>query len=88
MNRPPKIDCVADQTTVVEGNSLTLKATTSDPDRMGWGGDSDKLKLTWTADQGKVSGGELTEDANTPVFASSGDEAAEAQENRPALVRH
>ena len=71
VNRPPKIDCVADQTTVVEGNSLTLKATTSDPDRMGWGGDSDKLKLTWTADQGKVSGGELTGDANTPVSVSA-----------------
>ena len=71
VNRPPRIACVADQTTVVEGDSLTLKATTSDPDRFGWGGDSDKLVLSWSADQGKVSGGELTEDANTPVSVSA-----------------
>jgi hypothetical protein len=61
------ITCLADQTSVVEGNSLTLRAETSDPDRFPWGGDDDKLTLSWQASQGRI-----TQQNGSATFDSTG----------------
>lgn len=71
VNRPPQLDCGAGRASVVEGSSVQLTVQASDPDRFTFGGDSDKLTLSWSASQGRVSGGGLDQDANTPVSVSA-----------------
>lgn len=71
VNRAPQLDCGAGRASVVEGSSVQLTVQASDPDRFTFGGDSDKLTLSWSASQGRVSGGGLDQDANTPVSVSA-----------------
>ncbi len=47
-NRPPVLNCVADQTTLTEGDSTTIQSNATDPDR------NDQLTFAWTADQGRL----------------------------------
>ena len=48
-NRPPVLNCVADMSTVTEGNSVTIQSNATDPDR------NDQLTFSWSADQGRLS---------------------------------
>ena len=45
-NRPPVLNCIADQTSLIEGESTTIQSNATDPDR------NDQLTFSWTADQG------------------------------------
>jgi len=47
-NRPPVLNCVADQLTLTEGESTTIQSNATDPDR------NDQLTFAWTADQGAL----------------------------------
>ena len=47
-NRPPVLNCVADQTSLTEGESTTIQSNATDPDR------NDQLSFAWTADQGRL----------------------------------
>ena len=48
-NRPPVLNCLADMSTVIEGNSVTIQSNATDPDR------NDQLTFNWSADQGRLS---------------------------------
>jgi flagellar motor protein MotB len=48
-NRPPVLSCVADTSTVTEGNSVSIQSNATDPDR------NDQLTFNWSAAQGKLS---------------------------------
>ena len=45
-NRPPVLNCIADQTSLIEGESTTIQSNATDPDR------NDQLTFSWTSDQG------------------------------------
>ncbi|MCH8321024.1 MAG: OmpA family protein [Acidobacteria bacterium] len=47
-NRPPLLNCIADQTSLIEGESTTIQSNATDPDR------NDQLTFAWTADQGRL----------------------------------
>ena len=47
-NRPPVLNCIADQTSLIEGESTTIQSNATDPDR------NDQLTFAWTADQGSL----------------------------------
>ena len=47
-NRPPILNCVADQTSLTEGESTTIQSNATDPDR------NDQLTFSWSADQGRL----------------------------------
>ncbi|TDI10917.1 MAG: PKD domain-containing protein, partial [Acidobacteria bacterium] len=47
-NRPPVLNCVADQLTLTEGESTTIQSNATDPDR------NDQLTFAWTADEGRL----------------------------------
>ena len=48
-NRPPVLNCVADMSSVTEGNSVTIQSNATDPDR------NDQLTFSWSAAQGRLS---------------------------------
>ena len=48
-NRPPVLNCVADMSSVTEGNSVTIQSNATDPDR------NDQLTFSWSAAQGSLS---------------------------------
>ena len=60
-NRPPVLNCLAEQSTVTEGDSVTIQSNASDPDR------NDQLTFSWSADRGRLS----TQNGSA-VFDSSG----------------
>ena len=47
-NRPPILNCVADNYSLTEGDSTTIQSNATDPDR------NDQLTFAWTADQGRL----------------------------------
>ncbi|MDA2935502.1 PKD domain-containing protein, partial [Acidobacteria bacterium AH-259-D05] len=49
-NRPPLLNCLVDQSTVTEGDSVTIQSNATDPDR------NDQLTFNWSADRGRLSG--------------------------------
>ena len=55
-NRPPVISCAIERPSIIQGESVSVQAEISDRDRFFWGGDDEKLTLTWKADSGTVSG--------------------------------
>ena len=48
-NRPPVLNCIADMSTIIEGNSVTIQSNATDPDR------NDQLTFNWSAAQGSLS---------------------------------
>ncbi|MEE8347991.1 MAG: OmpA family protein [Acidobacteriota bacterium] len=48
-NRPPVLNCVADNSTITEGDSVTIQSNATDPDR------NDQLTFSWSADRGRLS---------------------------------
>ena len=60
-NRPPVLNCVADQLTLTEGESTTIQSNATDPDR------NDQLTFAWTADQGAL----VDQGDGSAVFDSS-----------------
>jgi outer membrane protein OmpA-like peptidoglycan-associated protein len=48
-NRPPVLNCVANMSSVTEGNSVTIQSNATDPDR------NDQLTFSWSAAQGRLS---------------------------------
>ena len=48
-NRPPVLNCVADTSSVTEGNSVTIQSNATDPDR------NDQLTFNWSAAKGRLS---------------------------------
>lgn len=48
-NRPPVLNCIADMSTIIEGNSVTIQSNATDPDR------NDQLSFNWSAAQGSLS---------------------------------
>jgi outer membrane protein OmpA-like peptidoglycan-associated protein len=60
-NRPPVLNCVADMSTITEGNSVTIQSNATDPDR------NDQLTFDWSAARGK-----LTTENGSATFDSSG----------------
>lgn len=63
INEPPVAECTAEQTTVTEGDSVTIRTTVNDPD-------DDTLSITWQA-----SGGKLDQQNGTAVLDTTGLEA-------------
>ena len=48
-NRPPILNCVADRTTVTEGDSVKIDSNASDPDKR------DQLTFSWSTTDGKIT---------------------------------
>ncbi|MFQ5741080.1 MAG: PKD domain-containing protein [Acidobacteriota bacterium] len=61
VNRPPTLNCLAEQATVTEGDSVTIQSNAVDPDK------KDRLTFDWSADQGR-----LTAQEDKAVFDSTG----------------
>ncbi len=60
VDRPPVVECSAEKTTVIEGESVAIHATATDPD-------NDYLTITW-----KASGGRLTSTDSTATLDTTG----------------
>ncbi len=61
-NRPPVLNCVADPSTVTEGNQVVLQSNASDPDR------NAKLSFSWSSEGGSLD----TTQNSSAVFDSTG----------------
>ena len=62
INRPPTVACSASQSSVEEGQSVTISASIDDPD-------DDVLTVTWTTNGGRLTQNNMTATLNTSGLA-------------------